>query len=310
MTRLYDRMLRRNDFARMHFNYQKIAYKHFTVLNFENAARYFIENYWRGAPREDRFNDLNSFLQLTPPFERTFLEHGLTNTYLATAVGYHITTLEIPEDRLDDFVAEANHITGESIEDYPKWTVRIFRFVEFRKREVEPSWVFTFTLDKYGTLFSHDYPQDEQGNVQHDAIEGGSIYTVFFALSLMNTKNVELIDHIPPPKLSKKHEKKYGAPLVTYKTIKVNPMRTVKRMDGDDVPSSERDIASQGIQPLHIVAGNFADYRDGPGMFGNPKLKGVFWRPQHIRGNAERGVVVKDYEVQAPEDSDHETTTP
>jgi hypothetical protein len=190
------------------------------------------------------------------------------------------------------------------------WILRQVLFID-TKQFIMPFWEWVHLISDMGKHISGksfqcvDLPMknDQTFDIWNGTLAASGIPNmVLFAIGLINTKNVELIDHIPPPKLSKKHEKKYGEPLVTYKTIQVNPMRTVKRMDGDEVPSSERDTTSQGIQPLHIVAGNFADYRDGPGMFGNPKLKGVFWRPQHIRGNADRGVVVKDYEVKAPED--------
>lgn len=48
---------------------------------------------------------------------------------------------------------------------------------------------------------------------------------------------------------------------------------------------------------LHIVRGHFADYTEGAGLFG--KLHGRYYVAPHVRGNAELGMVAKDYRVVA-----------
>jgi hypothetical protein len=35
----------------------------------------------------------------------------------------------------------------------------------------------------------------------------------------------------------------------------------------------------------------------GAGLFGNPKLRCVFWIPEHQRGNAELGDVIPEYSL-------------
>jgi hypothetical protein len=105
----------------------------------------------------------------------------------------------------------------------------------------------------------------------------------------MNVKNSVLIDNPPPAKLSKRHEKKYGVPLVTDKILKVTPMNKVNANDYDSDDGDSIDKA------LHIVRGHFATYTAEQPMFG--KYVGTFWKEAHLRGNAEKGVVVKDYEV-------------
>lgn len=115
---------------------------------------------------------------------------------------------------------------------------------------------------------------------------------MLLGLSFLNAKNTELIDNPPPAKLSKRHQKKYGVPLVTYKTLKVNPIRKVNANDHDD--ASDGDSIPKS---LHIVRGHFADYRNGPGLFG--KINDIVWKEAHVRGSAKAGVVVKDYDVQA-----------
>ena len=117
----------------------------------------------------------------------------------------------------------------------------------------------------------------------------------YMTISLMNCKNVVMIDNPPPAKLSKRHAEKYGVPLVTYKTLKVLPMRKVNQNDYD--PADTRDTSIP--KSLHIARGHFKDYRNGPGLFG--KYQDIFWWDAYVRGSAEKGVIVKDYDVQAPE---------
>lgn len=118
--------------------------------------------------------------------------------------------------------------------------------------------------------------------------------TLFFialmTICFMHSKNVTLIDEIPPPKLSKRHEEKYGEPLVTYRTLNVRPMRTVKTADG-----GEKQEQAPATSALHICRGHFKDFRDGKGLFG--KFKEIYWWDQHVRGDEKIGTVVKDYKV-------------
>lgn len=52
-----------------------------------------------------------------------------------------------------------------------------------------------------------------------------------------------------------------------------------------------------GRKRLHIVRGHFADYSEGGGLFG--KLHGRYYIAPHVRGNAARGTITKDYRVKA-----------
>jgi hypothetical protein len=151
---------------------------------------------------------------------------------------------------------------------------------------IDPNWMARQPLEQRvskkvlpSTMDTHVYPM---------------LNPLFMAINLLHCKNVELIEETPPPKLSKSHEKKYGIPLVTYKTLKVNSMR--REYENDERPSNPGILKS-----LHICRGHFKDYRNGGGLFG--KLEGLYWWDQHIRGDAKKGVVIKDYDVQAPSDN-------
>ena len=107
----------------------------------------------------------------------------------------------------------------------------------------------------------------------------------------MHCRNVKVVEGVPPPKLSKKHEKKSGRPLVHYHVLKIDHMKTVLEREGK--------ASTEGLKKaLHICRGHFATYgQDGKGLlFG--KHAGRYWIPMHVRGKAEQGVIVKDYDVQ------------
>jgi hypothetical protein len=44
----------------------------------------------------------------------------------------------------------------------------------------------------------------------------------------------------------------------------------------------------------HWVRGHYADYRK-TGLFGRPQSRGVYWIPEHKRGNEELGLVIPEY---------------
>lgn len=113
------------------------------------------------------------------------------------------------------------------------------------------------------------------------------LYPAMLALSFMHCKNVsrELVE--PPPKLSRAHEKRHGAPLVKYYTLQIDPMREILKREGG---SEQHGLP----KALHICRGHFAHYDDKP-LFG--KVTGTFWRPMHTRGRAKDRIVIKDYAI-------------
>lgn len=319
MTRLYDKVCREIK-PRLYWDGDYMLYeelKESPVISAENVAEY-----WQSLPHEKRYPDLrdypDTFHCVAPIFNSFWIESKITLNEHVRSFGWwvHSQPMDLFPDSLKQY-GERWMVTADFFADVVGEPTITF---EGKSRDdgLPPSIgqskasIVLYVLPD-GTLahppsIESEYKRElfrMEENLYTQLLEYGEyIQILLLTLAFIHTKNTELIDHHPPSKLSKKHEKKYGEPLVTYKTIKVNPMRTVQRMDGDDVPSSERDTTSKELMPLHIVAGNFADYRDGPGLFGKPELKAVFWRPQHVRGTAKRGVVVKDYEVEAPDDDE------
>lgn len=118
---------------------------------------------------------------------------------------------------------------------------------------------------------------------------GYSLKIALAAISFMHCKNVILVDNPPhPEKLQRARQKRGLLPLVTYRTLKIAGL-TTKHLRPPTGGAEARRRA------LHIARGHFADYRDGPGLFG--KYHGLVWVPDHVRGGDPDRVIEKRYEV-------------
>lgn len=115
-----------------------------------------------------------------------------------------------------------------------------------------------------------------------------ALNVVLWTLAFMHTKGAVIDDVTPPPAVSKRHQKRYKAPLCSYKTVKVC---------GFGRAPQEAQGGQHDTPRLHIVRGHWADYRNGAGMFGNPDLRAVFWISEHERGRGEKGAIKTTYEV-------------
>lgn len=179
---------------------------------------------------------------------------------------------------------------------------------------IGPLGVWSYLVDKYGYVLgepSFSLPANPEwvrsldpnwDRAQHQMVHitkrlqqntGATLYfPAFLAVSLMHCKNVVMGTVKPPPKLNKKHIKKGHRPLITYRTLEIEPMKKVLRHEGG---ADQTGIS----QALHICRGHFKDYRGSEkGLFG--KYKGLWWWDQHLAGKAEHGTVVKDYVELAP----------
>jgi len=110
-------------------------------------------------------------------------------------------------------------------------------------------------------------------------------------ICLMHCKNVSAVEQVPPAKLQKARQRRGKRPLVRYHVLNIQPMAKVLRREGG--LGSGTGLA----QALHICRGHFKDFRQS-GLFG--RVKGIFWWDQHARGERDKGVVVKDYNIVAP----------
>lgn len=119
-------------------------------------------------------------------------------------------------------------------------------------------------------------------------LQAAVLFPAFMAHSLLACRNVDTDVHVPPEALSKKHRRKHGTPLVTYRTLRIRPMG-VRQPTGTTPDTDHLDLA------LHIVRGHFKTYTADRPLLG--RHVGTYWWSQGLRGAKEHGVVIKDYEV-------------
>jgi len=118
------------------------------------------------------------------------------------------------------------------------------------------------------------------------------------ALQFMNCKNVEIIDN-PPSRQQRRYAERQGKePPVTYKTLRIVPIELLRRRNKHNPPTTD-----QSVMPLHICRGHFKDFRMGPGL-GRYHARGMWWWSAQIRGAAERGRIIKDYEIEAQHENE------
>lgn len=112
------------------------------------------------------------------------------------------------------------------------------------------------------------------------------------ALSFFHCKNVQVRDGTINRRTARTHTRQYGVPPEKYYVLEIEPMKQVLRTEGG--------AETAGIEKaLHICRGHFKDFRE-KGLFG--RHHDIFWWDDHVRGNFEKGITIKDYEVEEPDE--------
>jgi len=141
-----------------------------------------------------------------------------------------------------------------------------------------------------GTVFGRASPcvgEEVESTTWTDELPG-YLFSALLSISFMHCKNVDIVDNDPPPKLSRRHLRKHGRPLTTFKTLNIDPMRQVLDRDGR---ARETGLRSA----VHICRGHFKTFSPDAPLFG--KLTGTYWWADHVRGDAAVGAVEKDYRI-------------
>lgn len=114
------------------------------------------------------------------------------------------------------------------------------------------------------------------------------LYALNAALLLLNCKNIETEDNLPPPKLNKKRLKNGKQELFIYKTLtlKLPATRQTSRSDADGTDKKTK---------IHLCRGHFKVFSEEAPLFG--KYTGLYWWDPHVRGDKTEGLLVKDYTI-------------
>ncbi len=259
------------------------------VIDFSNVTAFFEEHYVDSRAYASIAKSFNQ----APPFQAFWMEskarplHPELCTY-----GVFVRSLEFEQ-------VEAE-LKGVPFERAPKWLLVGDIFDETSRRAYGP--VFRITLPVLETGESAVVKDDPiiwaTDLTTGQPVEGDAADVVLnmsapmsLALTFMHCKGVTLVDNTPPAGLQKKHLRKHRGqvhPLVTYKTILIQPATRVLSVEGS--------IEQQGMaKALHICRGHFKHFSEDRPLFG--RLSGTYWWPSHIRGLASTGIAVRDYRI-------------
>lgn len=266
------------------------------IISIDNVAQYFFEDSGKWSlinPLEWKSGwEAEDFPNVAPPFNRFFVEFKRppnTDPYV------------FPLLSGTAFNAIKRKAGG--------WDVEALAYIAFYKNEItSPLAWFRFFISEEGEVMGlcgtskkfqghfvinmrHE-KQEFVNSVEHEELakmlQCCVLYPCFLAISFMHCKNVTAKEQSPPQALNKKHAKKSRVPLTKYHVLNIEPMKKVLRTEGKSEQSGIR-------KALHICRGHFKDYRSGKGLFG--KYKDIYWWESHARGEANEGVVNKDYNV-------------
>lgn len=115
------------------------------------------------------------------------------------------------------------------------------------------------------------------------------------SLCFLHAKNVTIQKSEAPSAKQMKSWRKRGKPLFRYHTISIDQRHTQRVVSGG--PSTSHG----GHNAIHICRGHFKKFTPEKPLLG--KHVGIYWWPMMVRGSKEEGVVIKDYDIQAPSES-------
>jgi hypothetical protein len=150
-------------------------------------------------------------------------------------------------------------------------------------------------IDRRGRLLRHftsgacaNFLRDPDGSLP-DAVFS-PLHILGLGLSFCHCKNVRQVERTADE--GERWHRRTRVPRLRYRVLDIDPMREVLRREGDS--------ENTGLQrALHICRGHFATYTDN--FMGRPLDKPMtVWRPAHVRGSLDEGIVVSDYNVKAP----------
>lgn len=104
-------------------------------------------------------------------------------------------------------------------------------------------------------------------------------------LNILSCKNIKTELEAPDEKIQKKRAAKGKLPLVSFYTLKIQNI-------GHNAESTSSGLWSNRV---HFCRGHMREYTSDAPLFG--RIVGRFWIPPHVRGDKNKGIIIKDYEV-------------
>jgi hypothetical protein len=238
---------------------------------------------------EDGAIEIKNWLEfvLVPPFENFAIESNGRVT-LCTVLSR-------------DEALSSRRLSSKEIPDNAKWVFLIKTYEGGKSEFLPPAVEAIIAVDEMGVPFHHDQQflfeivdaeeyaawVDMLGLIRAQGIFVAPTYFAVFVISLMNCRNVELVDNPLNRQQRRRNEQGKGIKTHSYYTLKIKPMGKVYEPTGEGNKGNKHR--------LHIMRGHFKTYSDDAPLFG--KFTGTYYWGASVRGNADKGTIKKDYEV-------------
>lgn len=269
MARLYDEVCEISS-----KNEKDSPYVEFLATFLSYAQVFHISNVHELIQPEHGFHTKDDFPNIVPPYEFTWMEWKIRPDF-AKAINFpelnRAGTLTCLQRKENNFILKIFGVTEMML---PTQSIAVF-----------PGYA-EYLLDNMGSFIDSDIVLDKDAPIPSEAIDGLLIPT-FFAISLLNCKNVTTKECTPFKGEEKRWNKHHKKPLCRFHTLNISSMTNVLKTEGN--------IKENGpMKALHLCRGHFKTYNE-KGLFG--KHKGMFYFSPTIRGNKKEGIVLKDYNV-------------
>ncbi len=257
------------------------------VFSVNNVARYYIDH----AQSEDLYDFLPTY---APPFKKFWIEYD-TGQDLPSLGGHQ--RVGILFNGYDH--SEADWHPDDDPDDW-RWSLEAFVYLEVGGRVAGPFFCWRSFVAADGSVFKEnlelpacelfgDFSDEVWSRLKSSLMQQArDVYRpALLALGFLHCKNVEKVEHDPPP-LSRKQRRGNRSAKSRYYTLDIEAMRKVLKTDGQ--------VEHNGLgHALHICRGHFKTFSPEAPLMG--KGVGTYWWQSHVRGNGQYGTVVKDYQV-------------
>jgi len=225
------------------------------------------------SPGQQIVIDWRETPQVTPPYSSMWME--------AVILGKRIGLQVVRET------------TNEVVRGFrARFKAAIYFWQEENAEVTGPSGQTLLWIDEAGDIISAEFRVIGEMHEPPEEVGAGLEILTFLgahALARMNCRNV-ILRPIASPKVSRRHQRDV-VPATVWHEIHIT--------DVPQVRSAGRGVLGRDESKMRRfwVRGHYADYRAGAGLFGNPKLRCVFWIPEHQRGNPALGDVIPEYAI-------------
>lgn len=238
-------------------------------------------------------------IQVVSPFPQAFFEMtAKTSSGGWVQWGLEVETLDARGDLVDTFERLFKN-RGYSFTGRERF---FMSYLLWNAASIAPSLGTPTFMGDFGLVTADEDGRHVDSLMMVDPADGEEMYEVhrtalrvmMLACAFLHCKNVTTDERTVLWRPAKKSRNRVEnrVPLLTVKTLRIEPMKKVLRTEGN--------VSENGLKKaLHICRGHFATYSEDNPLFG--KMTGTFWRPQHVRGDRARGEVKKDYCVHPPE---------